>query len=103
MLAARHTPSSINVWLAGARAFYAWAASTRRTHTNPLADVKGVKRKGVNRMHKRDRLTNAEVRRPWPWISRPETAPTSRCGSTPASATWRRTGLICATSAPATA
>jgi site-specific recombinase XerD len=63
MLQAGHKPSSVNVWLAGARAFYAWAAATGRTLSNPLADVKGVKRKGVNRMHKRDRLTNTEVRR----------------------------------------
>jgi integrase len=60
---AKARPASVNVWLAGVKSFYAWAASTGRIQVNPLADVRGVKRNGANRMHKRDRLTNAEARR----------------------------------------
>jgi integrase/recombinase XerC/integrase/recombinase XerD len=56
-------PNSINVWLAGVRAFFAWAVSARRLASDPTAGVRGAKRKGTARGHLRQALTDAEVRR----------------------------------------
>ncbi len=56
-------PNSINVWLAGVRAFFAWAVSARRLALNPAAGVRGARRKGTSKGHLRQSLTDAEVRR----------------------------------------
>jgi integrase/recombinase XerD len=56
-------PNSINVWLAGVRAFFAWAVSARRLAVNPASGVRGARRKGTSRQHLRQSLTDAEVRR----------------------------------------
>ena len=56
-------PNSINVWLAGVRAFFAWAVAARRLAVNPAAGVRGAKRKGTSKQHLRQSLTDSEVRR----------------------------------------
>lgn len=56
-------PASVNVWLSGVRAFYAWAVEAGHMPFNPARDVKGAKRRGANKTHKRDRLTDAEAAR----------------------------------------
>ena len=61
MLAANMSPASVNVWLSSARAFYAWAVESEHMKDNPARDVKGVKRKGANKTHKRSGLTDAEA------------------------------------------
>lgn len=61
--AAGHKPGSINTWLSGLRAFYAWAIDERRMMIDPTAGVKGEKRKGTQQKHKRAALTDREVMR----------------------------------------
>jgi integrase/recombinase XerD len=56
-------PNSINTWRAGVRAFFTWAVGAHRLIYNPTLGVKGAKRKGTKRKHKRDALTDTEVRR----------------------------------------
>lgn len=58
---AGHKPGSINTWLSGLRAFYAWALNERRLASDPTAGLKGAKRKGTTRQHKRAALTDREV------------------------------------------
>lgn len=55
------TPNSIDTWLAGVRAFFAWAAGARRLTTNPTQGVKGIKRGGTTQRHLKDILTDEEV------------------------------------------
>jgi site-specific recombinase XerD len=55
-------PASINTWLSGLRAFFAWAVGARRIPYNPASGIKSAKRSD-SRQHKRDALTNSEVRR----------------------------------------
>lgn len=61
LLAAGNKPASVNVWLAGVRAFYAWANEYERLADNPAARVKGAKRTGTTTSHKRDSLTDSEA------------------------------------------
>lgn len=56
-------PGTVNTWLSGMRAFFAWAVGARRLPYDPTANVKGAKRKGTSQKHKRSDLTNDEVRR----------------------------------------
>lgn len=63
MLADGNRPGAINTWLAGVRAFFAWAVGARRLLYNPAASVKGAKRSGTSRTHRREALTDAEVLR----------------------------------------
>lgn len=58
---AGHKPGSINTWLSGLRAFYAWALAERRLTSDPTAGLKGARRKGTTRQHKRAALTDREV------------------------------------------
>lgn len=55
------SPSSVNVWLAGVKSFFAWAFEAGHIAVNPVAGVKGIRRKGANKTHKRDMLTDAEA------------------------------------------
>jgi site-specific recombinase XerD len=61
MLQAGSKPASVNVWLSGVRAFFAWANEYGRMADNPAAKVKGAKRAGTATTHKRDSLTDAEA------------------------------------------
>lgn len=65
--------NTVNLWLAGVRAFFAWAVGNRRLAVNPTEGVKGSKRKGIGKHHLREALTNAEVRRV---LSLPDTTTT---------------------------
>jgi len=56
-------PSSVNTWLAGVKRFFEWAAGAGLISVNPTAGVKNVKRKGTNKRHMRDALTDREVLR----------------------------------------
>jgi site-specific recombinase XerD len=54
---------TINTWLAGLRSFYSWAVGAGRMAYDPTAGVKREKRSGANQHHKRQPLTDREVRR----------------------------------------
>jgi site-specific recombinase XerD len=54
---------SVNTWLAGVRSFFAWCTDARLIPYNPTATVKGASRKGETQIHRKNPLTNAEVRR----------------------------------------
>lgn len=56
-------PGSINAWLGGVRAFYAWAVAAGHMPDSPAEGVRGQKRAGSTKAHKRDALTNEEMRR----------------------------------------
>lgn len=58
-----HKPTSVNVWLAGIKRFFAWADETGYLPVNPSASVKNLKRKNANKTHLRDSLTDHEVLR----------------------------------------
>lgn len=51
---------TVNAWLAGVKAFYAWAKQTGRMMNNPAEDIPQAEQ---TRKHARDVLTDAEVRR----------------------------------------
>ena len=63
LLAKGSKPGAVNTWLAGVRAFFAWAVGARRLAYNPAAAIKGAKRNGTSQKHKRAALTDAEVLR----------------------------------------
>ena len=54
-------PTTCNVWLAGVRSFFSWAAGEGLIPTNPVASVKSVKRKNSSKHHLRDPLEDEEV------------------------------------------
>jgi len=54
---------SVNTWLAGVRSFFTWCTDARLIPYNPTATVKGASRKGETQTHRKNPLTNAEVRR----------------------------------------
>jgi len=58
-----YTPSTVNAWYAGVRAFYGWLSTDRGLLINPTQGVKGVRRKGTMTTHKRDSLTDNETLR----------------------------------------
>jgi site-specific recombinase XerD len=55
-------PATINVWLAGVKALFAWAFAAHYLPYNPAANVRTAKRTH-SREHKRENLTAEEVRR----------------------------------------
>jgi len=57
-----YVPGSVNTWLAGVKAFYAWCVEAGRMPVNPLLGVKGAKRSNTKR-HKRQPIDNGEMRR----------------------------------------
>ncbi len=61
LLRDKYGPATINTWIAGVRHFFTWLAVTDQIESNPLDGIKGATRKGTNRSHKRDSLTNTEV------------------------------------------
>ncbi len=56
-------PASVNAWLAGVRAFFAWLAVTNQIRFDPAAAIKGATRKGTKHRHTRQALTDNEARR----------------------------------------
>lgn len=59
----KYKVDSINAWYAGVRAFFAWATGANHIPYNPTVNVQSSIRSRASRKHKRDILTNAEVRR----------------------------------------
>lgn len=59
----RCKPATVNTWLSGLRAFFDWAVRHRRLAYNLAAGVRGARRSGTSRKHKREALTDAEVLR----------------------------------------
>lgn len=58
-----YRPASVNAWLAGVRAFFAWAVASRRLTSDPTLGIRGVMRRGSGRRHTRSALTDQEVLR----------------------------------------
>ena len=58
-----YSVSTISTWLAGVRAFFDWAVGAGRLGHNPAKAVKSPKRTGTTKRHKRQALTDDEVRR----------------------------------------
>ena len=54
---------SVNTWLSGVRSFFVWCLDARLIAYSPTATVKGASRKGETQIHRKNPLTNAEVRR----------------------------------------
>ena len=63
LVQAGYKPSTINAWLAGVKALFAWATERGKLTYNPAALIKGASRKGAKKAHKREALTTTEVRR----------------------------------------
>lgn len=53
--------ASVNVWLAGLRSFFGWLAEEGQIPFDPTQAIKGAKRKGANKAHVRELLTDREV------------------------------------------
>lgn len=62
-LGAGKKPATVNAWLAGVKALFAWAVETHRLQHNPAENVKGATRKGTTKKHARESLTDLEVKR----------------------------------------
>ncbi len=62
MRGAGFKPATVNTFLAGLRAFFAWAVGARRLPYNPTEGIRGARRSD-SRKHKREALTDAEIRR----------------------------------------
>lgn len=58
-----YKPGTVNTWLAAVRSFFSWAVERRLTAYNPTNGIKGAARNGSTKRHKREPLTNSEVRR----------------------------------------
>lgn len=61
-LKGQYSAATVNVRLSAVRSFYAWADDQGRIAINPAAGVKGAKRRGTSKAHKRDELTAGEIR-----------------------------------------
>lgn len=53
---------TVNVWLSSIRSFFGWLAEERLIPFNPAVGIKGAKRRGTAKAHKRDELTSSEIR-----------------------------------------
>lgn len=62
-LRAGYSIGSANTWLSGVRAFFAWAVGAGALTHNPCSGIKGLSRRNAWGHHKRDALTNAEMKR----------------------------------------
>ena len=56
-----YSASTINTFLAGVRSLFAWANEQGHIPYNPVAGIRGQRRKGTSTKHKRDELTENEV------------------------------------------
>lgn len=57
----RLSPATTNQYIAGVRAFYAWASASGVLPVNPAAALKSVKRVGVRKRHSKGWLTEEEA------------------------------------------
>lgn len=56
-------PGAVNAWLGGVRSFFGWATTKAEIPFNPAQGIRGAERKGTTKRHKRESLTDEEVRR----------------------------------------
>jgi site-specific recombinase XerC len=56
-----YKPGSVNTWLAGLRSLFTWAHERGYLPVNPALGIRGARRRGTTRAHKRDELTAREV------------------------------------------
>jgi integrase/recombinase XerD len=63
MISEGRSVGTVNAWLCGLKSLFRWVAECGRLPLDPLAGVKTASRKGANSRHKRDPLTDEEVRR----------------------------------------
>ncbi|MEE9466542.1 MAG: site-specific integrase, partial [Candidatus Neomarinimicrobiota bacterium] len=56
-----YKPGSINTGLVGLRSFFAWAHEQGYIPFNPALSIRGIRRRGTTRAHKRDELAASEV------------------------------------------
>lgn len=63
--------ASVNAWLSGLRSFFGWMAEQGEIPFDPTQAIKGARRKGANKMHVRELLTDREVIR---LLSQPDRA-----------------------------
>ena len=56
-----YKPGSINTWLVGLRSFFAWVHERGHIPFNPALGIRGIRRRGTTRTHRRDELTAGEV------------------------------------------
>ena len=63
MIDGGYAAGSICAWLAGVRALFAWATETGITPYNPASAIRGASRKGTNKRHAKESLTDNESRR----------------------------------------
>lgn len=63
LIRAKCKPATVNVWLSGVRDFFAWSVGNNRLVVNPTEGVHGAKRKGTSKSHKREILSDLEVKR----------------------------------------
>lgn len=57
-----HSAGTVGLWLASVRAFYKWATRFGFVATDPTKGITAGKRRGANRAHTREPLTDAEAR-----------------------------------------
>lgn len=60
LLAEGKSPATVNAWLAGVKALFAWAVESRDLAYNPAKNVRGASRDAAR--HKRESLTDIEIR-----------------------------------------
>lgn len=58
----QYATGTVNVWLSSIRSFFGWLAEERLIPFNPALGIKGSKRRGTAKAHKRDELTSSEIR-----------------------------------------
>jgi integrase/recombinase XerC len=56
-----YKPGSINTWLVGLRSFFTWEHERGYIPFNPALGIRGIRRRGTIRTHRRDELTASEV------------------------------------------
>jgi site-specific recombinase XerD len=61
LLSNKIKPSSVNVWIAGLRSFFAWLFEMEEIPFDPTQAIKGASRKGTKSRHVRESLTDREV------------------------------------------
>lgn len=57
-----HSAGTVGLWLASVRAFYKWAIRYSHVATDPARDITAGKRRGANKSHTREPLTDDEAR-----------------------------------------
>lgn len=55
-------PATINRHLSAVRSFFAWLVESGLLATNPAAGIRGARRRGTSKSHRRDELTAGEVK-----------------------------------------